>query len=265
MAIPIGHRLKRVKRKLLCRLVRTSPAFAPVLPASLSLSRVSYRCGQATRALVAFLPGIEDVAEDFQIHGFIDTLGEHDVAADAMALDAHYGYYANRTIHDRLTTEVIVPAQAAGYEKIWLVGISLGGFGALSYAARHPKNVAGLVLLAPYLGDSPLISEIKAAGGLNEWSSAGIEDADYQRALWGWIKHDESIRLSKLPVYLGFGERDAFATANRLLAELLPREHVITVRGGHDWATWKTLWKNLLSADQPYEWLDIRNRKVCSS
>lgn len=251
MAVPIRHQMKRLKRNLLCRLVRTSPAFASLLPATLSLSRLNYRCGQPTRALVAFLPGIRDLAEDFQIHGFIDTLGEHEVAADAVALDAHYGYYATRTIHDRLTTEVIVPAQEAGYEKIWLVGISLGGFGALSYAAQYPKNVAGVVLLAPYLGDSPLINEIKAAGGLSEWSSAGIEDVDYQRALWGRIKHHEGIRLSKLPIYLGFGEQDAFATANRLLADVLPSEHVVTVRGGHDWGTWKMLWKKLLSARQP--------------
>jgi pimeloyl-ACP methyl ester carboxylesterase len=201
-----------------------------------------------------FLPGIEDLAEDFEFHGFIDAMRERDEAVDAVALDAHYGYYATRTIHEKLTSEVLTPARNLGYERIWLVGISLGGLGALSYAARHPENVSGLVLLAPYLGDSVVINEIRTAGGVNAWSPATIKEADYQRMLWRWIKQYQAARLSPLPIYLGFGEQDAFVAANQLLAAVLPDDQVVTVRGGHDWTTWKALWQKLLAARPDGSW-----------
>ena len=41
----------------------------------------------------------------------------------------------------------------------------------------------------------------------------------------------------------GYGENDQFASANRLLAPVLPRERVFTTGGGHDWRTWRRLWE----------------------
>jgi pimeloyl-ACP methyl ester carboxylesterase len=254
MAGSIAHRLRRLKRNLLCRLARAAPPFTRLLPATLPLATVDYRCGRPTSALVVFLPGITDIAEDFEHQGFIHAMRERDIAADAVALDAHYGYYATRTIHDRLTREVIVPAQQFGYEKIWLVGISLGGLGALSYAARHPENVSGLVLLAPYLGETAVINEIRTTGGIAQWSPTVIDEADYQRMLWRWIKRYQAAPLPNLPIYLGFGEQDSFAAANQLLAAVLPGDHVVTVHGGHNWITWKKLWRKLLAAAPAGSW-----------
>jgi hypothetical protein len=48
-------------------------------------------------------------------------------------------------------------------------------------------------------------------------------------------------------LYLGYGVQDKFATANRLLADLLPASHVHTIAGKHDWPTWTRLWNILLT------------------
>ena len=56
----------------------------------------------------------------------------------------------------------------AGYENIWLLGISMGGLGTLLYASEYPEQVDGVVLLAPFLGDRSAIETIVATGPLEE-------------------------------------------------------------------------------------------------
>jgi pimeloyl-ACP methyl ester carboxylesterase len=212
------------------------------------LRRLDYFLRAGQRNLIVFLPGIGDVAEDFFRRGFVQELERRGVPADAMAIDAHFGYYAARAIHGRLTDDVITSAHAMGYEKIWLAGVSLGGFGAASYAATHPDKVAGLVLFAPYLGPAALIEEISAAGGITHWEPGIVEGGDYQRALWAWFKqHLSPTRDSPMPIYLGYGQRDMFERANTLLSEILPEAQVFRVAGGHDWRTWKKIWRLVLS------------------
>jgi pimeloyl-ACP methyl ester carboxylesterase len=57
-----------------------------------------------------------------------------------------------------------------GHERIWLAGISLGGLAALSYAARHEPDVAGIVLISPYPATRDVLREVDAAGGLEHWN-----------------------------------------------------------------------------------------------
>jgi enterochelin esterase-like enzyme len=42
--------------------------------------------------------------------------------------------------------------------------------------------------------------------------------------------------------------------ANQLLAAVLPDDQVVTVRGDHDWTTWKALWQKLLAARPDGSW-----------
>ena len=126
-----------------------------------------YRCASApTRELMILLPGIGDLAEDYESHGFVDAVRRSGAPADLVAVDVHVGYYARRTVLERLRKDVIAPAREAGYEKIWLGGISLGGLGASLYAAEYAADLQGLVLLAPFLGDPRIVREIAGAGGL---------------------------------------------------------------------------------------------------
>lgn len=192
------------------------------------------------------MPGIDDVAEDFERRGFIHEMRREGIAADAVAIDAHYGYYAKRVLFERITDDVIDAAHTAGYEEIWLVGISLGGFGAASYAARHVSRVSGVVLLAPYLGDKALIKEIADAGGVKGWEPGHVLQTDFQRSLWAWLKRHVSIPGPVLQIHVGYGTGDAFARANALLADVLPRDCVFAIPGRHDWRTWKQLWRMFL-------------------
>jgi len=183
------------------------------------------------------------------------------VRCELLAVAAHLGYYRNRSVLDRLHQDVILPARARGVEEIWLVGISLGGVGALLYEAEHPGEIAGAVLLAPFLGNPPIIEEVTAAGGLAGWKPgpAPAGEEDFQRRLWRFLHArltppaPSTGGAGAAPgrpaprLYLGWGEDDSFAGANRLLADALPAEAVLTVPGGHDWPPWRDLFAGLLA------------------
>ncbi len=211
------HRLRRLKRAALCGLVRRYPALQPLLPAVAPLN--VQRFGDARHSeLMVFLPGIGDVLEDFERNGFVQALRDSARPADMVVADVHFGYYVRRSVLERLRVDVIEPARSCGYATIFLVGISLGGLGALLYAMEHPVDVQGLMLLAPYLGDSSLVKEIEDAGGLKLWDAGDVNVDD-----------------------------DPFAPGNTLLGDILPEHRVFTVRGGHDWQTWERLWQMFLA------------------
>ncbi len=209
-------------------------------------------CAARADTLVVFLPGAYSRPDEFVREGFIDALRRRRIAADAMLVDAHLGYYDSRTIVERLDADVIAPARARGYHAVWLVGISIGGLGALVHEAMRPGGVAGIVLLAPYLGQRLLATDIAIAGGLRAWKApAGPLPSPEQEEdvrLWRWL---QAYGASPLPagrpaLYLGYGLDDRFAFSHRLLAAALPPERVFTTEGGHDWPAWRRLWQQAL-------------------
>lgn len=240
------YRLKRLNRSVLARLSLLVPVFGALVPVRVPLMRLEYGSQGQSRTLIIFLPGIDDVAEDFERRGFIRELRREHISVDAVAVDAHYGYYAKKALFERITDDVITLAHRAGYERIWLAGISLGGFGAVSYAARHISRISGVILLAPYLGGKALIKEIAEAGGVMKWDPGHVSQNDFQRSLWAWFKNYLPVCKPALPIYIGYGTRDRFAEANMLLADLLPRERVFAIPGRHDWRTWKQIWRMFL-------------------
>ncbi|OWW21166.1 alpha/beta hydrolase [Noviherbaspirillum denitrificans] len=241
-----GHEMKRLRRGLAARLALMSPRFHHLLPTGTSFKRIDFRWDEHGEHLMVFLPGIGDVAEDFIRRGFIERVRHHGVASGSVVLDAHYGYYASRSLHALLRRDVLDAADKEGYQKVWMTGISLGGFGAASFAAMHPDRVAGLLLLAPYLGNESLIREIRQAGGARHWEPGRITEDDYPRRLWAWLKHAYAAGGTDMPIYLGYGTHDRFAPAHRLLEELLPPANVCALPGGHDWRTWERLWRHFM-------------------
>src|ERR671930_1091173 len=119
--------LRRVRRRLACRLALYSDRALALLECSTPLATLAYTADTPRDTLVVFLPGIGDFAEDFERHGFIAALAASGLAADALAVDAHYGYYGRRTVLERLAEDVVLPAREQGYREVWLVGISMGG------------------------------------------------------------------------------------------------------------------------------------------
>jgi pimeloyl-ACP methyl ester carboxylesterase len=200
--------------------------------------------------LLIFLPGAYLKPEEFEREGFISAVRERHLAADSLLVDADVSYYYDQTLSDRLHADVIEPQRAKGYTSIWLVGISIGGFGALIHELARPGAVDGIVALAPYLGRRVLGAEIKKAGGLRTWQapSGPQPDEEPDRKLWPFFQQYLAAKPSKnLPqLYLGFGLADRFASNHKLLADALPPGRVFTTEGGHDWPEWRQLWRNVL-------------------
>jgi pimeloyl-ACP methyl ester carboxylesterase len=207
-------------------------------------------CVAKADTLVVLLPGVRSDPEEFVREGFVQALRQRSIAADVMLVDAHIGYYNDRSIIDRLDADVLGPARSGGYRAVWFVGISLGGFGALLHEEMVPGNAAGVVLLAPYLGDRPTSEAIYAAGGLRAWNppAGALPPEKMDASLWRWL-HAYAMQpapQARPPLYLGYGVSDRYAFSHRLLAAVLPAERVFTTAGGHDWPAWRQLWQQAL-------------------
>ena len=48
---------------------------------------------------------------------------------------------------------MLLPAQGDGYRRIWLAGISLGGFASLGMLMRQTDSIEGVLTIAPYLAN----------------------------------------------------------------------------------------------------------------
>ena len=215
-------------------------------------------CPAATDTLLVLLPGARSPIDEFEREGFVDAVRERGLAVDVVRADAHRGYYdASLAVVQRLREDVIAPAQARGYRSIWIAGISLGGLGGALYAQAHPADVAGLVLIAPYLGERATATDIDNAGGLVNWQApTGPLQPPQQTArefrdpaLWRWLqtRAAQPQDAGSPPLYLGYGREDRFAFNHRLLGAALPAARVATTAGGHDWPAWRRLWQSLLS------------------
>jgi pimeloyl-ACP methyl ester carboxylesterase len=193
------------------------------------------------------LPGAGMAAEEFAANGMVAAVQARHADIDIIAARVPMELYLDGNAAAALHRAVIEPAMAQFYSELWVLGISLGGMGALLYAAQHPELVAGLVLLAPFLGTPGTIASIEAAGGLAHWTPGEATTAPEARML-EWLRDGAGGKL-----YLGYGESDRFARGHRMLGALLPPEHVVTLPGGHDWGTWAELWARIASKRSLFE------------
>lgn len=251
-------RLPKPTFPLLCAALLLTTACTGLRPAPAPLpTRQLATAPAGSDCLVVLLPGIGDAPRDFLDAGFPATAAAAGLRADLVAADLHMGYYRQRTTVERLHRDLVAPAREEG-EQVWLVGISLGGLGALLYAESHPEQVAGVVLLSPFLGRGPALDEIAAAGDLQAWDYEAPEEPR-ERAegdevwyrLWAALRRLTAQDSGAPPIWLGSGTGDRLAASHALLARELPAERVVTVDGGHDWDTWKTLWRRLTAAGVP--------------
>lgn len=199
-------------------------------------------CKAPVTTLLVFLPGAYDTPQDFIRHGFVSALRERNIAADIVLVDLHAGYYTAESAVERLHNDIVLPAQEKGYTQIWLVGISLGGYGSLLYARQHADEISGLFLMAPFLGNRTLLSEI-AQTGLADWQVGNVQAEDDDRGLWSWLQgYGDQRQAAYPPLHIGYGTEDRFTASNRTLAAVLPPNQVMTTAGGHDWLSWQRLW-----------------------
>lgn len=196
------------------------------------------------KCLIVFLPGVGDVATDFDAKGFVDAVRKRKLSVDVVSAQATLSYYALGSVVERLEADVMAPARAKHYRQTWVIGLSMGGQGALLYAHDHPKDVTGVLVLAPYLGAHPMVKDIVAAGSLAAWKApekvvVTDEDTTIQE-LWRWL---QAVTTNKEPgpkLYLGWGTDDELlGESNAVLAAALPERRRFPVPGGHKWTSWK--------------------------
>lgn len=208
------------------------------------------RCATRPDTLIVMLPGAYARPEEFVGEGFVAALRERRIAADVLLVDAHLGYYRDRSIVLRLRADVIAPALARGYTKIWLAGISVGAFGALIYSEAEPLGIEGLALLGPYLGERALTEEIKTQGGLRQWRApvGALDPGDIDNIVWRWLQAYGRVPPSaaRPQLYVGYGVDDRFIASHTLLASVLPAERVFATAGGHDYPPWLAAWNRML-------------------
>ncbi len=198
------------------------------------------------RVLLVMLPGAGIKAAEFAERGMVEAVHTRGLAVDIIATQPELEHYLDGDIAAALHSSVIEPALARGYTRIWLLGISLGGMGALLYANAYPGLVEGLVLLAPFLGTQGTIAEVAKAGGLNAWSANGSAAVATEQQALLWLQAFIAEQPTTPVLYLGYGQSDRFAPGHRLLAAHLSDGRAVTAAGGHDWETWLTLWQHVL-------------------
>ena len=213
------------------------------------IATIPYAAGDqaSARDLLMLLPGRGDRASTFADEGIVKIAKASVPNVEVVAVDATTGYYIHKNLIDRLMADVIEPSRAKAYRSTSISGISMGGLGALLFAQRHPEAVSAVVVVAPFLGDEEVITEIERAGGIGRWTPpARIDPDDYQRKLWVWLKACTEHREPCPRIFLGFGSEDRFVRAHRMLAAVLPADQVVVVPGSHDWEPWRQAYAALL-------------------
>lgn len=194
-----------------------------------------------TRELVVLIPGRHSLPSEFECKGFVTEVRESRPNARIVIPDLHLGYYRNRSATDRLHEDVILPATAEGLNRVTLIGISMGGLGAMLYDLEYPGHADEIILLSPFLGDASVIEDITAQGGLSKWQPQGEDPDEFSRRLWTSLRDKWLPRANRPPLRLGCGESDRLAPATRLAASELGPAETVWLPGDHDWPTWNAL------------------------
>jgi pimeloyl-ACP methyl ester carboxylesterase len=202
------------------------------------------------RGVVVLLPGFGDRPADFDKNGFVRIWHQLAPGYDVVAADAHFGYYRKGTVIEALHDGVVAPLYARGYREIWLSGVSMGGHGAIAYARSHPERIAGLILLAPYMGPKDVVAAVSGAGGLCRWTAPAnfAKDADgFARANFAWLQTVACRPGTAISLWLAVGEADHLLASDRLLGDVLPAGRFLRLPGGHNWDVWTPALEALLA------------------
>ncbi|HSB23360.1 MAG TPA: alpha/beta hydrolase [Burkholderiaceae bacterium] len=217
---------------------RPAPVPMPVLREPAEQSR-------RAEMLVVMLPGVYSLPHDFIDQGFVSRMRARRYAVDVAIADAHLGYAANGTLFERLRDDVLAPAWGAGYRRIWLVGISLGGFVSLGSLMRQPEWIEGVLAIAPYVGPPPLLRQVRAAGSARAYAASPNVSDDPAARLWRWLGHADAAVRNRIHCYTG--SEDRLIDGQRLLEAELAADHVLELPGNHDWPVWNALWSRWLA------------------
>src|SRR6266496_325341 len=153
--------------------------------------------------------------------------------------DRYEDYIANDLISD---VETQFPVMAGRANRA-VIGISMGGFGAINLSLKHPDLFAFAGALSPAIDVPSRPFSIKRIGQWREHSSIfGSWGSETRRANDPYlvVRTIDPVRMPYL--YLSCGEQEGLLPANRKFAKLLAEHHFRfefhTGRGAHDWNQW---------------------------
>jgi hypothetical protein len=207
---------------------------------------------QPAHRLVVVLPGRGDDIAGLRQAGIAAAIqsqwSDADVVLSGLALDYYMKGGAMRRLHD----EIIAPARSRGYREVWLLGASLGGLGALMYDNQWPGTIDGMVLMAPYLGEKPLLQQIAREGGIARWDPGPmperVDGHNFQHELWRGLKTWSGDPSRSRNVWLAYGDKDYLRDTMPALTPLLPTSQVLVRPGSHSWTVWTPASVEILAA-----------------
>jgi len=116
---------------------------------------------------VVYLHGFASGPGSRKARYFSERLAE--AGAEIAVPDLARGDFENLTI----TAQMSVVEEAVGEAEVALLGSSMGGYLAAAFAARNPKRVSRLVLLAPAFGFAARWPAVVGEAGMERWLSTG--------------------------------------------------------------------------------------------
>jgi hypothetical protein len=137
----------------------------------------------------------------YEADGILRAVRETGRAVDMLLVDAHLGYYAARTVLERLRQDVIGPARAR-YESIRLIGVSMGDWvpcyarvGILDTGPAGAVRQRGAHHRGHHRGRRPAVVESEP------YRRARV--STYQEELWRWLKAYEPASREYPRIVLG--------------------------------------------------------------
>lgn len=202
---------------------------------------------ESAKEFTVFLPGRWSTVDEFEREGFFEIAAERWPESRLVAVDLHLGYYKKRASARRLHEDIIAPARLAGVTTVRVVGISMGGLGALIHDLEYPDDIDEMYLLSPFVGEDEVVQEIREAGGVRSWDVRPKGARDFSRMLWRGLDEKWIERGKRRDVRLSCGTEDRLIDSNRLFVrEFLDEKQVLWQTGDHDWPTWRRLFREMI-------------------
>lgn len=126
-----------------------------------------------------------------------------------------------------------------------IAGLSMGGYGSLRFALRHPDMFAAAALLSPAIYD-PEPPENSSARRAGVFGAEGFDASVWRELAYPALWDAYLARQQPVPMYIVSGDDDQFMVEASAVQfyELLRRHRqpaeLRIVDGGHTWAVWRT-------------------------
>jgi len=181
------------------------------------------------------LPGIaREMLAAGEIVPFAVAMPSDGLWSDGSGYVTHKGFDAESWIVDDVPACVRELFPQVETQKVFLAGLSMGGFGALRIGAKHASRVAGI-------SAHSAVTRLADLRGFVQDSIAEdlAEERSDARILY-WMRQN---RLRLPPIRFDCGTEDSLLAGNRelhasLLRARIPHEYA-EHPGGHDWAYWQ--------------------------